>query len=84
MTDFLAFLVLVYFAAKSGFVGFKVSRLIRTIIQDATVYFLLIFTSQFVYEMTLFLARVSTSIEGDEDGIEGSFSQTYSSCRGGE
>ena len=84
MTDFLAFLVIVLFATKPGFVGFKMSRLLRTIIRDATVYFLLIFTSHFVFEMTLLLARVSTFIGGGGSLIEDSVSQIYNSCRVGE
>ena len=41
--------------------GSRASRILRAIIQDATVYFLFIFTSHFVFEMTLLFARVSTS-----------------------
>ena len=39
-------------------------RILRAIVQDATVYFLVIFTSHFVLEMTPLLARVSTPISG--------------------
>ena len=45
--------------------GSRASRILRAIIQDATVYFLFIFTSHFVFEMTLLFARVSTSIISD-------------------
>lgn len=38
--------------------------ILRTIVQDATVYFLVIFTSHFVLEMTLLLARVNISVTG--------------------
>jgi len=55
--DFLGFLVIVFFAIKSGFISSKMPRLLRAIIQDATVYFLIIFTSHFVFEMTLLLLR---------------------------
>ena len=57
-TDLLAFFVIVFFAAKPAFMSSKVPRILRTIIQDATVYFLVIFTSHFVFEMMLLLARV--------------------------
>jgi len=53
MTDFLAFLVIVILATKSELKGFKMPRILRTIVRDATVYFLVIFTSDFVLEMTL-------------------------------
>jgi len=36
--------------------------ILRTIVKDATVYFLVIFTSHFVLEMTLLLARVTVSV----------------------
>lgn len=65
-TDFLGFLVIVFFAIKSGVIGSKMPRLLRAIIQDATVYFLIIFTSHFVFEMTLILLRVSIPIPSDE------------------
>lgn len=57
--DFLAFLMIIFLAAKSGLKDFKMPSLLRTIVQDATVYFLVIFTSHFVLEMTLLLARVT-------------------------
>jgi len=64
VTDISAFLVIVVLAAKSGIRGFRMPGILRTIVQDATVYFLVIFTSHFVLEMTLILARVSISIVG--------------------
>ena len=62
------------------------SRLIRTIIQDATVYFLVIFTSHFMFEMTLLLVRVSVYVRGGwyERQVEDLYSRIYNSCRGGE
>ena len=62
------------------------SRLIRTIIQDATVYFLVIFTSHFVFEMALLLVRVSVYVHVGcyERQIEGLYSRIYNSCQGGE
>jgi hypothetical protein len=63
-TDLWAFVVIIVLAAKSGIKGFRMPSIIRTIIQDATIYFLVIFTSHFVLEMSLLLARVSISIVG--------------------
>ena len=59
-TDTSVFLVVVALAAKSGLKGYKMPRILRIIVQDATIYFLVIFTSHFVFWMTLLLARVST------------------------
>lgn len=63
-TDISAFLVIIILAAKSGIRGFRMPGILRTIVQDATVYFLVIFTSHFVLEMTLLLARVNISVTG--------------------
>jgi len=60
-TDSSVFLVIVVLAAKSGIAGYKMPRGLRTIVQDATIYFLVIFTSHLVFEMTLVFARVSIS-----------------------
>jgi len=54
--------MIVVLAAKSGLKDFKMPSILRTIVQDATVYFLVIFTSHFVLEMTLLLARVTVSV----------------------
>lgn len=62
LTDFLAFLVIVLLAVKSVTGDFKMPQLLRAIVQDSTVYFLVIFTSHFVLEMTLLTARVSDPI----------------------
>ena len=64
VTDFLAFLVIVVFTVKARSMGSRVPRILRAIIQDATVYFLFIFTSHLVFEMTLLFARVSTPPAG--------------------
>lgn len=58
--DFSAFLVIAVLAVKSGTKDVKTPSIFRTMVQDATIYFLVIFTSHFVLEMTLLLARVST------------------------
>ena len=48
--------------------------ILRAIVRDSTVYFLVIFTSHFVLEMTLLLARVSISILGGLTVVETSSS----------
>lgn len=64
-SDFLAFLVVVIFAKSGTPKGNKMPYLLRAIVQDATVYFLVIFTSHFVLEMFLLFATVSISAGGD-------------------
>ena len=69
-TDASVFLVIVALAAKSGFKNLKMTMILRTVLRDATAYFLVIFTSHFVLEMTLLLARVSVSVVGDRSDAE--------------
>ena len=69
-TDASVFLVIVVLAVKSGLNGHKMPRTLRTIVQDATVYFLVIFTSHFIFEMSLLFARVSTSTVGKRDDAQ--------------
>ena len=80
-SDFLAFLVVVIFAKSGTPKGNKMPYLLRAIVQDATVYFLVIFTSHFVLEMFLLFATVSISAGGDYRAIENSSSQVCSSCQ---
>jgi hypothetical protein len=63
-------LMMVILATRSGSKGFKMPSILRTIVHDAIVYFLVIFTPHFVLEMTLLLARVSISTLGDGRGAE--------------
>jgi len=56
--DLLAFSVIVYLVVQSNVRRVQVPRLLRTIAQGATHYFLIIFTSHLVLELTLLLARV--------------------------
>jgi hypothetical protein len=83
ITDALAFLVVIGFVRSGPLKGFKMPRLLRTFVQDSTVYFLIIFTSHFVLEMSLLLARVSVPVPvvDDESAVEHSSSQLYNSCR---
>ena len=57
--DLLAFTVVVYLALRWGADQFKVpGGLFRTVVQDATHYFLVIFTSHLVFELALLFGRV--------------------------
>ncbi|KAF9780567.1 hypothetical protein BJ322DRAFT_1112556 [Thelephora terrestris] len=60
--DFLAFLIIVASAVWSTSGGFKMPHILRTIVRDSTVYFLIIFTSHLVLEMTLLLARLNLQL----------------------
>jgi hypothetical protein len=60
--DFLAFSLIIFLANKSKAPGLKVPRILRTIAEDSTWYFLVIFTSTFVLLMTLTLGRVSAIV----------------------
>jgi len=55
--DFLAFSLIVFLAKRSSPTGSKIPRLWGIIAQDATRYFLVIFTSHFLLTMTLALGR---------------------------
>ena len=60
--DFLAFLSVIFFAKRTKTAGLKIPTILGTIAEDATRYFLVIFTSHFVLVMTLNLGRVSTPL----------------------
>jgi len=55
--DSLAFLLIVFLTKKSRPSGFKVPVLVRTIAEDTTRYFLVIFTAHFALAMTLTFGR---------------------------
>jgi len=57
-TDILAFSVIVYLVVRSNVKKDPIPRLLKTIAQDATYYFLVIFTSHFVLVMFLAFAEV--------------------------
>jgi len=59
--DLLAFSVIVYLVVRSNVTKIPIPSLLKTIVRDATCYFLVIFTLHFVYVMFLFFASVSTS-----------------------
>lgn len=55
--DFLAFLLIIILATKSEAAGLGVPSLLYTIAEDATLYFLVIFTAHIAFELTLNLER---------------------------
>lgn len=61
--DLTAFAVIIGFSLRPGLNASAVSmsrpNIVKTIVQDATVYFFLIFTSHVVFVSTLIFARVS-------------------------
>jgi hypothetical protein len=57
-TDLLAFLLIVYLVLRSNVHRLPMPSLLMTIAQDATCYFLVIFTSHVILELTLLLGRV--------------------------
>lgn len=57
-TDLLAFVLIIYMALGSGMYQFKMPSLFRIIAQDATYYFLVIFSSHLTLELTLIFGRV--------------------------
>ena len=60
-TDLLAFSVVVYLVVRSNVTKTPIPRLFRTVAQDATYYFLVIFTSHLVLMLFLSLANVRIS-----------------------
>ena len=59
--DLLAFSLTIYFITRSKKAGFKLTILLQTIAEDATQYFLFIFTSHLVLVLALAFGRVSTT-----------------------
>lgn len=57
--DILMFLVVVSLVVSRALNGFKMSHILRTIVQDTSLYFLMIFTSHVVFEISLLLVRPS-------------------------
>ena len=60
-TDVLAFSAVVYLVVRSNLNRVPVSHLLKTIARDATYYFLVIFTSHFVFVMFVAFASVRIS-----------------------
>lgn len=57
--DFLAFSLIIFTAIKSEVPGIKSPSILGTMAEDATWYFLVIFTAHIAFELTLNLGRVS-------------------------
>ena len=60
-TDFLAFSVIVYLVVRSNVDKVPIPRLLKTIVRDATYYFLVIFSSHLVFMLFLLFANVRIS-----------------------
>jgi len=60
--DFLAFSLIIFLAARSRGPGLMIPNILKIIAKDSTQYFLVIFTSHFVFELTLNLARESIQL----------------------
>lgn len=64
VSDFAAFAVIIGFGLKAGLnsVAVAISRpsIVKTLVQDATIYFFVIFTSHFILVLTLIFERVRT------------------------
>ncbi|KAF9644210.1 hypothetical protein BDM02DRAFT_3190815 [Thelephora ganbajun] len=57
LTYFLAFSLIIYLVARSNVYRFQIPSLLRIIVQDATHYFMIIFTSHLALELTLLFER---------------------------
>ena len=60
LTDTLAFSIIVYLVIRSNIRKVPIPSILKTIVQDATYYFLVIFTSHLMLVMFLAFANVST------------------------
>ena len=60
-SDVLAFSVIIYLAVRSNVTKIPIPTIFKTIVQDATYYFLVIFASHLVIAMFLAFASVSAS-----------------------
>jgi len=60
--DLLAFILIIYTASKSNLHQFQIPSLFRIVARDATLYFMVIFTSHLVLEFTLTLGRPSIQL----------------------
>ena len=60
--DFLAFSLITFLALRWGAGRLRIPTIMGTVAEDALWYFLVIFTSHFVLEMTLLLGRVRVTV----------------------
>ena len=61
-SEFLTFSLIIFLAKRSQKRGLEIPRILGTIMDDATWYFLVIFTSHFVLIITLLFGRVSVAV----------------------
>lgn len=61
-SDSLAFLSIVFLAARSGKQGLRIPTILRTMAEDATRYFLVVFAAHLAFVLTLNLGRVSAAV----------------------
>ena len=61
-SDLLAFSVIIYVVVRSNITRVPIPRLLKSIVQDATYYFLFIFTSHLLLVMFLAFGSVSVSL----------------------
>jgi len=61
LVDLLAFLFIIYLALKSGSFRSGLPNLLKIMAEDAMLYFLVIFTSHLLLELTLIFGSVRTS-----------------------
>lgn len=78
------FLVVIKHTMPRTLEDFRVSYLPRKIAQDATLYFLMIFTSHVAFEVSLLLVRVSASAARGKRVVESFSSQVCDFYRGCE
>ena len=60
--DSLAFLLILFLTARSEKQGLKIPTILRTMAEDATRYFLVIFSAHLAFVLTLNLGRVSAAV----------------------
>ena len=70
-TDFLTFSLIVYLVLRANLYQHPMPSLFKTIAQDATYYFLVIFTSHLMLELTLLFARVRGCCHGVQSCLYG-------------
>ena len=74
LIDLLAFLFIIYLAFKSGAFQSGLPSLFGVMAEDATLYFMVIFTSHLILELTLIFGSVRTS---SHRSVSFSFAETF-------
>ena len=60
--DFFAFSLTIFLAIRTMEPGIKIPTILKTLVEGATLYFLVIFTSHLLLEMTLLFGRVNVPV----------------------